>query len=95
MKGTYDVRALEAIDVEVESHKKAIDRLLEQRKALLKIPKIGDAITIEDGFSHTGKRMVVTSVHNESGWRGEFRVRGTLIKQDGKVGKARADEPVK
>lgn len=72
----------------------AVERFAAARKAfaLQECPfEIGQEVEI-CGWSHTGKRMIVTDIYATRGdYEGDWKVRGNVIKGDGQPGKQVTD----
>lgn len=78
-----------AIKDEIVQMRRQADSALKELKDILSPVKVGDVVTV-NGYSHKGKRMLVTRVWAElSSYRKEeivIRVCGDVLKKDGMPG---------
>ena len=67
---------------ELRRHKDTLSKLMDKLAQQLCPHKVGDIIEIE-GYSHTGKMMIVDKITSPSWPTYEWRVVGRVIKKDG------------
>ncbi len=97
MKADFDRVAVADIDsqlgAEEKRHIAERARLKQMKIDLVDSPKVGDTVTIKDGYSYTGKRLLIDRI-GFGRWSEKLEAYGVIIKANGEPGKARASEPL-
>ncbi len=86
------IREIQELEqIEIEKHNRILTKM--ERRAIEAVisPKVGDVITLEDNYSHRGKKMKVSEICWPRQGSGMHAL-GFLMKKDGTVGKMRVGE---